>query len=171
MKFSKNEIIQSHNSIEFDDYISFDADIFKKMHNLRNLKDVEVSGSLTYDDSSDLVDAFLHIEGVMVVPCAITNEDVDYPFTAEGDVIYAFHKVDKDGDIIEAKGDVIELMPQVFQTIILEIPLKVVKEGLKEYPKGDGWEVISEEDLEKQKSKEIDPRLAKLAEFKFEDED
>ena len=106
----------------------------------------------------------------MVVPCSITNEDVDYPFHTEGSQVFAFHKVSKDSDIIETKGDIVELMPVIFQTIILEVPLKVVKEGLKEYPKGDGWEVIREEDYIKAKKDEIDPRLAKLREFKVEEE-
>ena len=52
---------------------------------------------------------------------------------------------------------------------MMEVPLKIVKEGLTQYPKGDGWEVVKEEDYIKEKSKEIDPRLAKLKEFKLED--
>ena len=51
----------------------------------------------------------------------------------------------------------------------MEVPLKVVKEGIKEYPKGDGWEVVKEEDYTKSKKDDIDPRLAKLKEFKLED--
>lgn len=170
LKFSKQEIMQSENGIEFDDTITFDKNDFAKMHSLRDLKNIEVSGNLIYDEKSDLATAHLEIDGTMVVPCAITGDDVDYDFACEGDAIYAFHKVEKDDDIIEAKGDVVELLPQIFQFIILEVPLKVVKPGLKEYPKGDGWEVITEEDLAKEKENRVDPRLAKLAEFKFEDE-
>lgn len=168
LKFTKSELIQNQGATTFCEKITFGSEVFEKMHNLRNLKDVEVSGSIHYDDKSEVADVLLKIKGIMVVPCAITNEDVDYPFDSEGDVIYAFHKVEKDSDIIEAKGDVIELMPQVFQQIILEIPLKVVKEGLKEYPHGNGWEVMKEEDLNREKAKKIDPRMAKLAEFKFD---
>ena len=62
-----------------------------------------------------------------------------------------------------------ELLPVVFQLILMEVPLKVVKEGIKEYPKGKDWEVVKEEDYQKEKRKEIDPRLAKLKEFKAEE--
>ena len=46
---------------------------------------------------------------------------------------------------------------------------RLLKEGIKEYPKGNGWEVIREEDYIKSKKDEIDPRLAKLREFKIEE--
>jgi len=40
----------------------------------------------------------------------------------------------------------------------MEVPLKIVKEGLTQYPKGDGWEVVKEEDYIKEKSKEMSCR-------------
>ena len=67
------------------------------------------------------------------------------------------------------KGDVVELLPVIFQLILMEVPLKAVKPGIGEYPQGKGWKVIREEDLRKEKEQEIDPRLAKLREFKVED--
>mgnify|MGYP003271358823 FL=1 len=82
--------------------------------------------------------------------------------------MFSFEKTD-DEDVHEVKGDVVELLPVIFQLIVMEVPLKIVKEGLTQYPKGDGWEVVKEEDYIKEKSKEIDPRLAKLKEFKLED--
>lgn len=171
MKWSKNEILNSLNeTIHFDEEISFETEVFSKMHHLRGLREIKVCGEIQYEAHSDLAACNFEVEGVMVVPCSITNEDVDYPFHTEGSQVFAFHKVSKDSDIIETKGDIVELMPVIFQTIILEVPLKVVKEGLKEYPKGDGWEVIREEDYIKAKKDEIDPRLAKLREFKVEEE-
>ena len=48
----------------------------------------------------------------------------------------------------------------------MEVPLKVVKPGNITYPKGDGWEVMKEEDYRKEEKPAMDPRLAKLKEFK-----
>lgn len=170
LKWSKNELLNSPNeTIQFDEGITFGDEVFSKMHHLRGLRDIEVSGELQYDAHSDLAACNFEVEGVMIVPCSITNEDVDYPFVAEGTQMFAFHKVGKDEDIVETKGDIVELMPTIFQSIILEVPLKVVKEGLTEYPKGEGWEVIREEDYVSKKKDEIDPRLAKLREFKVEE--
>ena len=112
--------------------------------------------------------ADLSITGVMIVPCSITLDDVEVSFHSESEEVFSFVKCE-DADVHEAKGDVVELLPVIFQQILMEIPLKVVKPGIKEYPKGEGWKVIREEDLQEEKEKEIDPRLAKLREFKAED--
>lgn len=171
MKWSKSDILTSRGcTVDFDEEIRFNSEEIKKFNHLRGLDDVSVSGTIKYESTSDLATADIHVSGKMTLGCAITNEDVDYPFTTEGSETFAFHKIDRDSDIIEAKGDVIELMPSVFQLILMEIPLRVVKPGLKEYPKGDGWEVISEKDLIERKKKAVDPRMAKLADFKFEDD-
>lgn len=171
LKWSKNEFLNSQNeTITFDEEITFDHQIFSKINHLRGLHDVEVSGEIHYDTHSDLATCNFEVEGVMIVPCSITNEDVEYPFCTSDSQVFAFHKVNKDEDIVETKKDIVELMPVIFQHIILEIPLKVTKEGIKEYPKGNGWEVVSEIDFKNQKEKEIDPRLAKLREFKIEED-
>ena len=169
MRWSKAELLQAKDGvIIIEDTISFEPEVFAKMHQIRGLQDVTVSGNIHYDTESDRVFADLDISGVMIVPCSITLEDVEYDFHTKSLEVFSFEKSD-DEDVHEVKGDVVELLPVIFQLILMEVPLKVVKKGLKQYPKGDGWEVVKEEDYEKAKSDEIDPRLAKLKEFKLED--
>lgn len=169
MKWSRAQLLQAENcTIYFDETIDFGPEIFAKMNQIRGLQDVTVSGNVHYDTASERVFADLDIEGVMIVPCSITLEDVEYDFHTKSLEVFSFDKVD-DEDVHEVKGDVVELLPVVFQLILMEVPLKVVKKGLKQYPKGDGWEVVKEEDYTKSKKDDIDPRLAKLKEFKLED--
>lgn len=169
MKWSRLQILQAENqTISFDESIDFEPAAFAKMTQIRGLHDVTVSGNVHYDTASERVFADLDIEGVMIVPCSITLEDVEYDFHTKSLEVFSFDKVD-DEDVHEVKGDVVELLPVVFQLILMEVPLKVVKKGLKQYPKGDGWEVVKEEDYKKSEKKDIDPRLAKLKEFKVED--
>lgn len=169
MKWSRAQLLQAENcTIYFDETIDFGPEIFAKMNQIRGLQDVTVSGNVHYEASSERVFADLDIEGVMIVPCSITLEDVEYDFHTKSLEVFSFEKTD-DEDVHEVKGDVVELLPVIFQLIVMEVPLKIVKEGLTQYPKGDGWEVVKEEDYIKEKSKEIDPRLAKLKEFKLED--
>lgn len=171
LKWSKTELLNSPNeTVTFDDAITFEQEVFSKINHLRGLQDVEVSGELHYDTTSDFVTCNFEVEGVMIVPCSITNEDVEYPFQLDATQVYSFHKVSKEDDVEEVKGDVVELLPSIFQHIILEIPLKVVKDGIKEYPSGEGWEVVKEADYVEAKQDEIDPRLAKLREFKIEED-
>lgn len=169
MKWSKVELMRAPNgTIEFDDGITFDASAFSKMNQIRGLQDVTVSGNIHYEEHDDRAYADLDISGVMIVPCSITNEDVEYDFHTKSMEVFAFDKSD-DEDVHETKGDVVELLPVIFQLILMEVPLKVVKEGVT-YPKGKGWEVIKEEDYKKTEAEQIDPRLAKLKEFKVEED-
>lgn len=169
MKWSRIELLKAKDAtIEFDETIQFEPEVFSKMHQIRGLQDVTVSGNVHYDISSEKVFADLDIEGVMIVPCSITLEDVEYEFHTKSLEVFSFEKTD-DEDVHEVKGDVVELLPVIFQLILMEVPLKVVKEGITQYPKGDGWEVVKEEDYTKSKKDDIDPRLAKLKEFKLED--
>lgn len=170
MRWTKSELLQAKdNTIVFDEMIEFEEAAVSKVSNLRKLKDVTVSGDIHLDVSSDLAIANLTVEGVMVVPCAITCEDVDVEFETSSTEVYAFDKSKAVDDIRETKKDIVELYSAIFQLIVMEVPYKVTKPGLKEYPKGKGWEVVREEDFKAEKKREIDPRLAKLKEFKIEE--
>ena len=62
--------------------------------------------------------------------------------------------------------ETIDLMPAVIDAIYLEIPLQATEAEPEDYPSGEGWRIMSEEDYEKSRKERIDPRLAKLREFK-----
>ena len=111
----------------------------------------------------------MQVDGIMITNCAITNEEIDVPFDFDSHVIFSFTDSD-DLDLIVVENDIIELIPVIFRLIKLEVPLKAVSSGNIEYPKGEGWRIISEEDILELKKQEIDPRLAKLKEFKFNDD-
>ncbi|MDE6475414.1 MAG: YceD family protein [Erysipelotrichaceae bacterium] len=169
MKWSKAELLKSKEEVlSFHETISFPSTVFAKMDHIRGLQDVTVSGSIDYNRCEEKVFVDLSIEGVMILPCSITLEDVEYAFQTNSLEIFSFEKVN-DEDVHETKGDVVELMPVVFSLILMEVPFKVVKSGVHHYPKGEGWEVVKEEDYAKTKERAIDPRLAKLKEFKVEE--
>lgn len=170
MKWTKAELLNVMESqIEFDENVNFDKSAFVKNSRLKDLRDVHVSGVGYFGQSSDQFEVELEIEGVMLCPCAITNELVEVPFDTCSHEIFSF--VDTEElDVHVIKNEIIELIPIVFQLINLEVPLRVVKEGEINYPKGDGWQVLSEEDYRKSKGSQIDPRLEKLKDFKFNDD-
>lgn len=169
LKWTKTELLQAvNNTIVFDEHIEFDESVVSKMIHLRELRDVTVSGDVHYDATSDLAIANLTVEGIMVVPCSITLEDVEVDFSTTSTEVYTFEKNPSNDEFRETKGDIVELYPAIFQLIVMEVPHKVVKEGV-EYPKGKGWEVVTEDDFNASKKNAIDPRLAKLKEFKIEE--
>ena len=170
MKWSKTEVLRSAGeTLAFDEEISFAPSTFEGNDRLRRLENIHVSGVGNMDLNSHRFVVHLNISGDMIVPCAITLEEVTVPFNTEADEVFAFEKVENE-DAIEVKGEQVELMQSVFQLIMMEVPLKVVKPGLKDYPKGQGWEVLTEAEYEHQKQHKIDPRLAKLKDYKPKDE-
>ncbi|MHC1736290.1 MAG: DUF177 domain-containing protein [Erysipelotrichaceae bacterium] len=170
MKWSKTEILRSADkALVLDEEIAFSPATFDGNDRIRKLEKVHVTASGLWDGNQNVLRVHLDVSGVMVVPCAITDEDVLVEFKTEDDPVFSFGKTD-DEEAIEVKGDTVELMPVVYPLIMMEIPLKVVKPGLKDYPKGDGWEVLTEEEYLREKQSQIDPRLAKLRDYKPKDE-
>jgi len=170
VKWSKTEILRSADkALVLDEEIAFSPATFDGNDRLRKLEKVHVTASGLWDGNQNVLRVHLEVSGVMVVPCAITDEDVLVEFKTEDDPVFSFGKTD-DEEAIEVKGDTVELMPVVYPLIMMEIPLKVVKPGLKDYPKGDGWEVLTEEEYLREKQSQIDPRLAKLRDYKPKDE-
>jgi uncharacterized protein len=166
VKWSKTEVLRSADEVlVLDEEITFLPATFEGNNRLRRLEHVHVDAQGVWEASLNALRVQLDIRGEMVVPCAITDEDVTIDFKTEDDVLFSFEKTD-DENIIVVKGDMVELMPVVYPLIMMEVPLKVVKPGLKEYPKGDGWEVITEEEYERERKSQSDPRLAKLRDYK-----
>lgn len=170
MKWSRSELLNlKDKNFSFTENLSFNKAEFKNFSRLNGLKNVVVDGKAYFDDETQLLTTDLVIQGIMLVPCAITLEEVEYPFEIESSETFSFEE-----DLSEhahiAKGEFIELLPVILQIILSEVPLKVVKPGLKDYPKGDGWEVVTEEKLIEVQKNQIDPRLAKLLEYQHKDD-
>ncbi len=133
---------------------------------LRRLENVE--GEIVfYYDASDELRIDYHLKGEMICPCAVTLEDVSVPFElSENEKIVSGQ--DEDGFFLDENK---ELEDMVLYIILPEVPIKVVKNEKTVYSRGDGWVFVSEEDYESSKKDEIDPRLQKLKEYRFEEED
>ena len=74
---------------DIDEYINIDfkysfGEEFLKQTDLIKLDDVSIKGEIT-KNSLDDIELHLKIDGVMVLPCAITLKPVDYPFSIEFD--------------------------------------------------------------------------------------
>lgn len=169
MKWSKHELhVLKTQETRFSDDIVFE--VIPEAMGIRRLEEVHVEGIVFYERSNDRFLIEASITGTMILPCSITLEDVAVPFTAELDVTYAFDP-DDDPDVLLITKDGLDLNESILNAIWLEKPLAVTKPGLTTYPKGDGWEILSEDDYVKSKASEPDPRLAKLKEFKINEEE
>ncbi len=171
MRYSRTDLLQLKDQhLVFDEDYSFMDEISKQFPRIRKINDINVRGDGVYDPGTQHLDIHLEIEGSVIVGCDISGEDVIVPVNTESDEIFTFNRKEDDVNIVKSEGEFINLWPTVFQLIMMEIPFKVVKQGKIDYPKGNGWEVISEGDYQKEKSNQVDSRLAILKDYKPQDE-
>ena len=115
---------------------------------IRNLKDVTFTGEITKLYNEDFQISGI-LKGIMVLPDDITLEDVEYNFNSNIEEKFSeFNQnVDNNLKIIQNKLDISEFL---WQNILVEIPLKVKNEKNNNLTlKGDGWRLITEEELNK----------------------
>lgn len=91
MKWNRNWLVKQKNGkFDFEETITFPKEMFYNLSRINDLKDVEVTGSGNFNSSEERLYVTYHVQGTMVVPCAISLEDVDYPFSIDTDVVFAF---------------------------------------------------------------------------------
>lgn len=133
---------------------------------LRRIEKVEGYISFYYDTSDELRVEY-HLGGNMICPDAITLQDVEVPFELQDDQ-KVVRKENDEGFFLDRDMSMEEM---ALYLVLPEVPIKVVKNEKMGYSRGDGWSFVSEEDYESSREDEIDPRLQKLKEYKFEEDE
>ena len=148
--------------------------IYNNLHKIPVNKDIIIPSDML--DNTDIirispvkVDGFIfnneeeyelciNVSGVMVLSCARTLKEVNYPFSIDIDEIIGENS-DNSLEIIQNRLDI---FPIVWQNILVDVPLRVLAPDAKEESlEGDGWRLITEDTNEEA----IDPRLAKLKDY------
>lgn len=111
---------------------------------LIKLDDVNITGEILKNSLGN-IELNLDVEGVMVLPCAITLNPVDYPFN-----------ININGELDEFMEEnstnfqnTIDILPIIWENILMEIPYRVISEEAKNSNinmKGDGWSFTTEEE-------------------------
>ena len=137
MKLDLN-YLNRFSKIEIDEDINFEEDTYKDT-DIRELKNLHVSGliSVDYEDNINLE---LNLSGTMILPCAVSLQDVEYKFDTEIE-----ESIGKFDEIYKNNKNSLEISHILWENIVLEIPIRVVAECVKpSNTSGDGWELISE---------------------------
>lgn len=167
MKWTRNELQRSSIAVTFDEDVEINPSVFESDKLIHAAEDVHIDGSGFLDDDNGIFECDIHITGVMVCPDAITNEEIEIPFETDTHEVYSFQEMNEEG-VRVVTDEVIDLFPAVIDAILLEVPIAVTEADEEDYPSGDGWRVISEAEYQESRKDHIDPRLAKLKEFKNE---
>lgn len=150
----------------FDEMVNV-SDLEAMNNDIREINPVRVQGQCFLQGEQIIVS--FKISGKMILPCARTLVDVDYPFEIKVDEVFTTSSYyDEEEEIHPIDGEVLDLTPYIKENILLEVPFRVFAEdtsGQDAAPsKGAGWELVSEKPVEET----IDPRFKKL-ESLFED--
>ncbi|RYM07273.1 hypothetical protein EWH99_00980 [Sporolactobacillus sp. THM7-7] len=153
--------------LSFHEKVVLPLEQFRADPEIRNVSPIDVEDVAEFSRRS--VTFHLHIAGTMVLPCAVTLEDVDYPFsirTAETFLLdgSTVGGDDEEGELVHrVKDERIDLVPLVVEAILVEKPMRVVSEKAKTAPNfsGEGWTLVTEQSAKHQ----VDPRLEKLKKF------
>lgn len=119
-------------SVDVDGTITFSEERLKSAGIIR-LEDVSVHGKaiINYEDEIELN---LDLSGKMYLPCAISLEEVEVPFATKIEEIIGENNINN--------NFYLDLSDILWENIVLEIPIKVVKEGVHlETSSGKGWSV------------------------------
>lgn len=168
VKFTKKDFLNAKNGIiKIDEWIAVEENDLLHHTQVKSIPEVHVTGTLQFDHRS-LVFSDLDLDGVMIVLDSITMEDLEVAFDTKSQETYSFDPIkENDEDIIVVKKDTVDINPEIFQAIIYEAPMSITRLPRDQYPKGDGWQLLSDQDKEEPK---IDPRWEKLNDFKLDDD-
>ena len=124
MHIDINKILNySLDEILFEDQITIDSSYLKTTE-IRKLSDVKIDGIIKRE-VDDVISLNLSIDGVMILPCSISLEDVTYPFHIE---VYEVIDEEINGEYLKIDKNSIDILPLIWQNIVLEIPIKVVSQ-------------------------------------------
>ena len=124
------------NKLSIDEDFIIPEEYYKNA-GVRSLSKVKVNGDVTvnYEENIEL---HLNVSGEFIIPCAITLDDVIVPFNT-----FIVEEIDQNKLKYEFFLDLLDVL---WENIVLEIPVRVVKEGVKsEDLHGEGWELVTKE--------------------------
>ncbi|MBR2997446.1 MAG: DUF177 domain-containing protein [Bacilli bacterium] len=123
---------------------------------IKDISKVTVTGNVTSDGY--MLSLNLNIKCTLTLICSISLKDVKYDINCDVE-----EEISEDNDEnMKILNNSIDLLPIIWQNILMEIPIKVVSPDIEEKNiYGDGWKFITDEE----EDKEIDPRLSKLKDY------
>ena len=147
--------------IVIDDEVNIDKSYLENT-DIRDISPIKVTGTIRPTD--EVFDLSINIKCTLTLVCSISLKDVKYDIDINVNEVIGesteYIEIEENNKII---NNTIDLIPIIWQNIILEVPLKVISPDVESKNlKGDGWKFITEEEVN---NKDIDPRLEKLKDF------
>ena len=130
--------------LEIDETYSFSKEELKDTE-IISLDNLKVKGDISKNSMNEYI-IDVDVTGTMVLPCSLTLKPVNYDFQTkiEGNIEELYKEIGKN---LENNQKTLDILPIIWENILMEIPMKVVSSDLSDVKtKGDGWELITDED-------------------------
>ena len=139
-------------SIPINESYSFSKEYLQNT-DILELNDVKIKGNVTKDDFDNLI-LSLNVKGTMILPSSRTLKPTpyDFSFDIEGNIVEMLEEINEN---FKNNEKTLDILPIIWENILMEIPMRIVNDNEEVITKGDGWELITEE-------KKVNPSLAKL---------
>ena len=121
--------------LEINETLEFDKSKLESTE-IQRLEDIKAKGTITRIES-DVYHITLNITGNMVLLCARSLEEVNYPLNIFIDKNIKEDENDEENRLILQNS--LDIFAIVWENIVLEVPLRVIKEDATFISKGDGW--------------------------------
>lgn len=108
--------------IILDDFIEFDESYLENC-DIKQLNNVRYVGSIR-KNLDDVYTLNLNVTGSMIIPCSLSLEDTNYDFNIYINEILTYNE-SKDEEYIKIMKNSIDIIPIIWQNIVMEIPIKV----------------------------------------------
>ena len=126
--------------INIDEKISYEEEYYNKS-TIKKLEQVEVNGKITLNSLNEL-NLYLIIKGNMYLSDAVTLEEIKYPFDIEIE-----ETISDNDEYFCIENNKMDLKEFVWKNIVLEIPIRVVKESNEDKTlEGEGWSLNKEQE-------------------------
>lgn len=129
--------------LEIDESLEFSKDKLKDT-DIESLDNIRVKGFVSRIQDN-VYHLSIHITGNMVLLCARSLEKVTYPLDIFVDKNIG--EVENDEEIQVIYQNSLDIFEIVWENIVLEVPLRVVKEDASFISEGNGWSLIDEDEL------------------------
>ena len=124
--------------INLDEEIVYELDYYKNS-GIEKLEDVKVTGKILINDF-DEINLLLNIKGTMYLSDAVTLELIKTPLNIDIE-----ETIDNNDEYFCIENNKLDLKEFVWKNIVLEIPIRVVKdESETKVMEGNGWSLNKE---------------------------
>ncbi len=110
-----------------------------KNTDIKRISKIKVNGNV-YKLDDGLFELNLNVTGVMILLCALSLEEVEYPFN-----ININNTVEQEN--LNNLANTLDIFPIVWENIVLEIPSRIVKEDVNIKTSGNGWNLITDDEI------------------------